>query len=151
MTIKQVKPVLKLAPSFPDSHIHELQLYVAEAESSDLTSAAATTGVQIFEINPNILVAGFGWNCVTAWDANMMLELGTSTDTNKFGRLTYANLNTAGQGGVLWSWFEMIASDFAATGMNVIATFEQAGASAGEVNVYMIYKPGLGQAYFNRN
>lgn len=150
-----IKDVMKLAPDNFSRDLAQLQLYAAVAPSSDLTSAASTAGVKAFELplgDNGLVVMGIGYRCVTAWSHPMSAQIGTSTDADKFGTITYAQMGTAGQSGMLWCFERMVSSDYSATGANVMVTFEHGDASptAGEMELWAVFKPAIGQSYFNR-
>lgn len=161
MAAINVKDLRKLAPDFPIKELTELGVYAVKANSSDITYAAATTGVTLFELpqgannvtNDGFLVIGFGFRATQAWSTlRPVVQLGTSTDADKFGTLSGADLNQVGRRGVLWCFEEMVSSDYASTGFNVIATFDHGDATVttGTMDIWMFFKPGLNQSYFVR-
>lgn len=160
MAAINLKDLRQLAPDFPLKELTELGVYAVKANSSDLTFAAATTGVTLFELptgrgvtNDGFLVIGFGYRATQAWSTlKPIVQLGTSTDADKFGTLTGAELNQVGRRGVLWCFEEMVSSDYASTGMNVIATFDHGDATktTGTMDIWMFFKPGLQQSYVVR-
>ena len=155
----QLKDLRNIAVDFPQKELTELGVFAVKATSSDLTYAAATTGVMAFELptgrrfGEGFLVLGFGYRCTTAWSHNPIVQIGPSTDPDKFGTLTGAQLMEANRSGMLWCFEEMVSSDYSSTGFNVTVTFDHGDASAttGAMDLWMVFKPGLAQSYLVRN
>jgi hypothetical protein len=142
---KSARDVAKtLAVDFPQKQLHELQIYSLKATASDITYAADS--VLAFEFPHNCVIHSFGYKCITAWDADPIVQIGTSTSADKFCTLTIAELGEDGKSGVKMVQEEIVASDFDATGFNVTLTFDQNSAGAGAMDLWLYYRPGLAQS-----
>ncbi len=135
-----------LAVEFSDKQLHEQQIYSLKATASDITYAAATTGILLFEVPHNCLIHSIGYKCITAWDADPIVQIGSSTGADEFCTFTIAELGLAGNSGVKMVQHEVVASDYSATGFNVVATFDQNSAGAGAMDLWLYYRPGLAQS-----
>ena len=133
-----------LAVEFSDKQLHEQQIYSLKATASDITYAADS--VLAFDLPHNCLIHSFGYKCITAWDADPIVQVGTSTAADKFCTLTIAELGLAGQSGMKMVQEEIVASDYTATGFNVTVTFDQNSAGAGAIDLWLYYRPGLAQS-----
>ena len=133
-----------LAVEFPDKQLHEQQIYSLRATASDLTYAADSE--LLFEFPPNCVIHSFGYKCLTAWNTDPIVQIGTSTDPDHFCTFTIAELGSTESYGVKLIGETIVASDYDNTGFNVTATFDQNSASAGAMELWLYYRPGVAQS-----
>jgi len=147
-----VKDPLKLSPGFGEMQREELQIYVAKCPSSDTVFDASTAGLLLFEMplgDKGCTILGVGYRVVTAFDAQPVWTIGPTTDPDQFCTLTGANLGGAGQSSVIWMDQQFSASDFgtASDMFQIKATIDDGGASQGEVELSVYFRPSVAQAY----
>lgn len=147
-----VRDPLKLSPDFGAMRREELQVYVAKCPSSDTTYDADTTGLLIFEMPLDTVrgteILGIGYNVITTFDAQPCWKIGLTTDIDAFCTLTAADL-VSGRSNVFAMAKTFNASDFTAGSdmFQIIATIDDGGGSAGEVELSVHYRPSVGQLY----
>lgn len=134
----------------PQKGLHETMIYSLKATASDITYAAATTGILIFELPKASLIESIGYKCITAWDADPIVQIGTSTDADRFCTLTIAELGSTEKSGLIAIGEEVLGTEYggyiSSTGFNVIVTFDQNSASAGAMDLWLYYRPTLKQS-----
>ena len=147
-----VKDPLKLSPDFGSMQREELQIYKAICPSSDTPYNASTAGLLIFEMplgDRGCEILGIGYRVITAFDGLPVWQIGVSTDVDAFCTLTGADLNSSQNSKILWMDEQFMASDFgsATDAFQILATIDDGGGSAGEVELHVYFRPSVAQAY----
>lgn len=148
-----VRDPLKLSPDFGAMRREELQVYVAKCPSSDTVYDASTSGLLVFEMPLDTVrgteILGIGYNVVTAFTGVPTWKIGLTTDIDAFCTLTNADLGQVGRSNVYAMARTFNASDFTAGSdmFQIIATIDDGGAGAGEVELSVHFRPSVGQLY----
>jgi hypothetical protein len=147
---------LKLSPDNYSHQLNELQIYKASCPSSDTVYNASTAGLLLFQMplgDRGCEIVGIGYRVVTAFDGMPSWSIGVSSNADQFCTLTAADLGLAGRSNILWMSHEFSASDFtsATDAFQILADIDDGGASAGEVELSVYFKPSLAQAYVTRS
>jgi len=134
----------------PQQHLHETMIYSLKATASDITYGAATTGILVFELPDACLIESIGYKCLTAWDADPIVQIGTSTDADRFCTLTIAELGSTEKSGLIAVGEEVLGTEYggyvSSTGFNIWVTFDQNSASAGAMDLWLYYRPTMKQS-----
>jgi hypothetical protein len=147
---------LKLSPDNYAQQLNELQIYKAVCPSSDTVYNASTAGLLIFEMplgDRGIEILGIGYRVVTAFDGMPSWSIGVSSDPDQFATFTAADFSPAGRSNVVWMNCQFMASDFtsATDAFQIEADIDDGGASQGEVELHVYFRPSLAQAYVTRS
>jgi hypothetical protein len=147
-----VKDPLKLSPDFSAMQREELQVYKAICPSSDTVYNASTAGLLVFEMplgDKGCEVLGIGYRIITAFDGMPRWQIGVSSDVDAFCTLTGGNMNSSGISQFVGMAEQFMASDFgsATDAFQILATIDDGGGSAGEIELSVYFRPSVGQHY----
>jgi hypothetical protein len=133
--------------NFPNSELHEMQLYISRSDIVSNTDSTAMTN--LFKLSQPYVIAGIGFSVGNDWadsaglGLNVIAQIGDTTTADKYATLTMAELGSTQRSGTIWCWEESTGSavDFITLTLDHGGVSSDAAEGSGDFYLYVIWSP----------